>query len=150
MEHSYKIEREENSERFVFNSGEGASLIVKVVSFELVNSENRLYNLSLGDTKDNPWQSSAKVDFMVMSNNKDVFKVFNTVAICVELFLEKNPASIILFSGSTAKRTRIYLKLIERHLGFLQEKFLIKGVLENEFEDFEPNKNYFAIALAKK
>lgn len=150
MEYSYKIESDEVGERFVFNSGEGDGTIVKVVKFDLVDREDNLYNLSMGDTDKDPWQRTSNLDFKIMSNNGDVFKVFNTVAICIELFLEKYPEAVILFTGSTDKRTKIYLKLISRNWVLLHQMFDIKGINQDNFEDFEPGKNYIGIVFVKK
>lgn len=150
MEHAYKIQTEQNSEMFVFNSGEGTDLLVRVVSINPMDPDYITFNLSLGVAYGDPWLATTKIDFEVMSNKGDVLKVMNTVALWVEMFLEKRPDAIIFFTGSTEKRTRVYQKLISRNWKLLHLRFIIKGMLDNEFVDFEPDKKYSGIAFAKK
>lgn len=82
MEHAYQIQGEENRERFVFNSGEGKETIQKVVCFDLIDAENRVFNLGMGYSEGDPWDETTKIDFEVLSNKGDVLKVMNTVAVC--------------------------------------------------------------------
>lgn len=84
-------------EKFLFNS-QGHTRVTKVVEYTLLEGvgNGRIYNFGFGDyDSQNDYVSDLSV-----SNNGDVYKVYNTVLSTVPIFFESNPDGYIFVQGS--------------------------------------------------
>jgi hypothetical protein len=88
----------------------------------------------------------------VVSNNKDFEKVLATVVQTITIFLETYPARKVFFEGSTKVRTRLYQIVINRELDSFGAKFMVKGLSEQGFEEYQKDKTYdgFLVELLNK
>lgn len=139
----YKFSFSEDNLSFSFKS-EGKKEIQKLVVFQKLNYGN-YYQLALVDVLDDGTYTDN-----IVSNNGDRNQVLATVFRIISYFLRLFPDAIILFTGSTPSRTRLYQIAISSELESVSKLFQIKGFDGKEFEDFLPNKNYEAFYISKK
>lgn len=78
--------------------------IRKMVMYDLISAQKRLYNLGFGDVD----IRTGKVDDMSVSNNGDMEKVLITVGRTLLDFIENHPTASVTAMGSTIYRTRLY------------------------------------------
>lgn len=69
---------------------------------------------------------------MTNSNNGDIIKIFATIIDVVQCFTMKNPSFIILFKGSTHKRTQLYNRILKTYYHSFIEKFAIAGLIKTD------------------
>lgn len=141
---AYSISHNSNLLSFNFESVSDERNIQKKVIFTLIPNSVNFYNLSLVDVLPN-----GHFDDLSISNNNDLRQILSTVYECIHLFLNQNPKAIVLFTGSTESRTRLYRIAISQNLLEASKKFKIEGFLNDDFETFVPNRNYelFSISL---
>lgn len=134
----------EETRRFNFESI-GKFTLEKVVLFS-ATSEPNLYQLSLADVLED-----GSLDYFTVSNNGDRDKILATVIQIIIAFFEQYPDSVVAFTGSTPSRTRLYQIALARELHLINERFDVKGLNENGFENFRSNQIYdgFVISLKK-
>ena len=66
-------------------------------------------------------------------------------------FLEKHPNAMIIATGSTSVRTRLYRMGITNNLSEILEDFVIFGFTKNEtWVEFEAGEDYEAFLVTKK
>jgi hypothetical protein len=147
MENRYIVDIRSEDEYFFISEGLNRN-VPKVITFSLIDDVNEFYHLSLGDLKVN---EKEELDFETLTGNGDYFKIFNTVAWCIQDFLDINPQAKVIFKGNIEKKTRVYLKLISRQWTAIQPFFYVYGILEDgQIYPFEENKDYNIIVVAKK
>lgn len=142
----YQYKSEGQFEYFEFYSEGPKGIIKKVVEFQLTIEEN-IYNLAFGDFND----QSKEIDDLSVTNNGDSLKVLATVASTIYVFIEKHPNAVIVATGSTAARTRLYRMGITNNLVEISADFITFGFnKENKWEEFQVGEDYKAFLLKKK
>ncbi|WP_394992081.1 DUF6934 family protein [Emticicia sp.] len=127
-----------------FSTGKGQT-IKKIIIYKKTDS-TQFYNLILADIMPDGSLSVTNV-----SNNDDMEAILATVAQTMLIFFEKYKRAIILFSGSTAARTRLYQIAISREFDKVSDILNIFGILGGEeAEPFQKNKNYIGFAISQK
>lgn len=133
----YELISSHRSFNFEFTSKGPKGVIVKEIQFVRLNKE-RIYNLSFGD-KD---PETGEIDDFIVSNNGDSEKILATVVSAVYGFLQKNPDARVFVSASSASRMRLYRMAISRYIHEMMDHFDIYGNFNNNWEAFEPGKDY--------
>lgn len=129
------------SYRFVSHGFRGA--IPKLIQFSLVRADG-IYNLAFGD--EDP--DTGEMNDLSISDNGDIEKVLATVVDAIRDFVNAQPDAVMYFTGSTLSRTRLYRMAIAKYLLELTADFIILGLINEVWYDFEKDKNHEAF-LAK-
>lgn len=103
----YEIRSSTDSLHYVFFSEEPKGRIPKLVDYAYLD-DMAVWNLGFGDYNVN----TGRVDDRVVSDNGDGRKVLATVVATLLRFFEQYPEETVLFTGSTAIRTRVYGRII--------------------------------------
>ena len=143
----YPFEGSESALRFEFDSVsiQTGKIIRKRVEFSPTSNPN-LYNLALGDV-----QTDGVIDIFSRSNNDDRDLILATVVQVIVAFLTHYPDRLILFTGSTESRTRLYRLAIARELDNASKLFDIYGIrLDQRLEPFKPDNEYIAFIIRNK
>jgi len=142
----YQYKTENHFEYFEFYSEGAKGIVKKVIEYQKTSNEN-IYNLAFGD-----YDEAAKgIDDLSVTNNGDSLKVLATVASTIYAFLEKHPNAMIIATGSTSVRTRLYRMGITNNLSEILEDFVIFGFTKNEtWVEFEIDEDYEAFLVTKK
>jgi len=118
--------------------------IKKVVLYERIGKD--FFNLAFGD-----WNEAlGKVDDSRRTNNGDRDKVLATVAYTALDFTDQFPDARILIEGSTPARTRLYQMGIRDNILEINEKFEVKGFIDDYWELFQRGTNYQAFLIRRK
>ena len=141
---TYPFVRRPESYYYEFYSEGPNGRIKKVVEyFRLEEWEAEVFNLAFGD-----WdEENNRINDLSISNNADREKVLATVAATVTDFMVNNPDAIIIASGSTASRTRLYQMGITKILDEIDQAFEIQGYTNNSWKPFLKGVNYSAFLL---
>jgi hypothetical protein len=118
--------------------------IKKYVCYEAYGDD--LYNLAFGDWSDFEQGMNDKV----RSNNGDRDKILATVATTVIEFLKHYPCATVFAKGSTPSRTRLYQMGLLANWHEINKLFVVEGLINNEWQSFEKNKNYQAFMTRVK
>jgi hypothetical protein len=142
----YQYKAEDHFEYFEFYSEGPKGIIKKVVEYQKT-SEDDIYNLAFGD-----YDEVAKgLDDLSVTNNGDSLKVLSTVASTVYAFTEKHPKAVIIATGSTSVRTRLYRMGITNNLDEISKDFIIFEFVKNSgWAKFEISEDYEAFLVTKK
>ncbi len=97
----YKAEEDLLVYNFVSEGVKGR--IKKVIIYSYTGSEN-IYNLGFGDLN----EETNQIDDLSVTNNGDSEKILSTVVSTIFAFTQKYPKALILATGSTPVRTRLY------------------------------------------
>lgn len=142
----YDLTVGENYHRFEFNSVGPYGEITKLITFRPLATSDNHYNLAFGD-----WDSDKQAfNDTIVSNNGDTLKILNTVAFAVQSFVIQNPGSVVLASGSTPARTRLYQINISKYWKEISIRFVVRGLRKNKWEPFKKGVNYEAFLLFHK
>ena len=141
----YQLKSDENLSSYEFISEGSKGKITKRIQFTLIN-QNEIYNLAFGDIN----QESDEIDDFVVSNNGDSEKVLSTVVSAVYAFCEKHPNAWIFAAGGSPSRPRLYQMGISKYLDYIKEDFMVYGMGEYDWEEFELEKNYSSFLTKKK
>ncbi|MDH7459638.1 hypothetical protein QEG73_00055 [Chitinophagaceae bacterium 26-R-25] len=104
-----------------------------------------IFNLAFGNLDGN-----GKIDDYAISNDKDRNKILATIAGIVINYLDKFPNRIILFSGSTVERTRLYRMAISLNFTELSKTIDIYAIVDGEPLHFNSNVNAEAFIIKRK
>ena len=135
----YELEEGSNAMTFEFTSVGPNGKIPKMVIYSKTNVRN-LYNLAFGDKNIN----TGDIDDLVITNNEDSQKVLATVASTVYVFLSKHPEALIIATGSTKARTRLYQMGISKYLDEITADFNVFGEKDGILHPFEKSIGYDA------
>ena len=116
------------------------------VAFTFIQSPN-FFNLGFGVLNE-----QGETDDIIILDNGDRNKILATVAGFVKIFFESYPDALVLFSGSTIARTRLYRRAICLNYDELQKDFIIFGVIsydDGAYEIFDSSKEYEAFLVIK-
>ena len=120
--------------------------IKKVVEyFQFKDMQAEVFNLSFGD-----WDSATHcINDLATTNNGDRDKVLATVAATVIQFMEIHPNAILIATGSTSSRNRLYQMAISKFLYEIKKLFHIEGFADDDWHPFRENTNYDGFLLKK-
>ena len=104
------------------------------------------FNLGFGDL--NP--ITAKIDDLVISNNKDRSKILATVAATVLAFTQHFPDMMVYAEGSTPVRTRLYQIGITTHWEQIKPLLEVYGYTGGKWEKFKRTAKYEAFIVLRK
>lgn len=119
--------------------------IVKVVRCTEINVRG-FYNLGFGD-KDS---ITGFINDLTVTNNGDSQKVLATVAATLYAFVGRNPDAVVIATGSTEARTRLYRMGITNNLENIEKDFLVFGLVNDEWKPFRKNITYGAFLVYRK
>ena len=140
-EHYEVISRNKNR-LFYFISKGNQGDILKVIGFQAVRG--KIWNLYFGDITENGFSDA------VVSNNADIYKVMNTVALALYQFLETYPERIIRITPVDDKRKRLYNTIFQRRIDEIEPNLHVSGKKGNRFEPYSPHKTYKIFQLHLK
>jgi len=181
LNHRYDVAevRDEDSTNFLFfSAGKNREVEVpKIIQFTYIKDYNNspIYNLGFGDYDMN----TGLINDESISDNGDVYRVFNTVLSSIPLFLEKYPNAALLVRGSDGRgefeynckqncirkcvdlchnfnrRMRLYCNYVSRKQGLLRAEYQFFGGYSNDvgwfdFAEFSPGKLYECIIVSRK
>ena len=109
------------------------------------NLKCTLYNLAFGD-KNN---ETGDIDDAVVSNNGDSEQVLATVVWAVYAFTAVENDVWVYATGSTKSRTRLYRMGITKYIDEVKQDFLVFGLRNGEWENFEPAVEYTAFVVRR-
>ena len=145
LENRYQLRSATEELSFEFDSVGPKGTIIKVVMYREANVKN-VYNLGFGD-KD---PDTGYISDLAVTNNSDSQKVLATVARTLYLFTERYPNAIIIATGSTAARTRLYRMGITNNLEAAEQDFDILGLTGPDWEPFRKDVTYYAFSVRRK
>lgn len=141
----YHIDTSDNFQTFEFESIGYQGKITKVVLYTKLDGEG-IYNLGFGD-KD---PLTGFVSDVIVTNNGDSQKVLATVAVTLYTFTNNHPGAIVIATGSSKARTRLYRMGITNNLEEIEKDFIVFGLSENGWEPFGKNITYDAFLVRRK
>ena len=130
---------------FEFTSIGPKGAITKVVRYREINVKG-IYNLGFGDKE----PVSGYINDLSITNNNDSQKVLATVARTLYLFSDNYPDAMIIASGSTAARTRLYRMGITNNLKAIDQDFYLLGLTDTDWEQFRKRVAYHAFSIQRK
>lgn len=144
LQDKYQVISSEDLRSFEFLSEGPNGTIKKVVLFQEFHPD--YYNLAFGD-----WDEIKQViNDTSRTNNNDRDKVIATVAYTVVDFLTLYKDAIIVASGSTPSRTRLYQNGINKHWVEISALFIVQGLLNDVWVPFKRDVNYDAFLVKRK
>jgi hypothetical protein len=141
----YQLESINDLTVFEFISEGPKGNIVKWIQYSKINDTN-YYNLAFGDKK----EGENDIDDEIITDNKDSYKVLATVAFSVITFTERFKEAIIVATGSTKSRTRLYQISISQNLEELEQYFNVYGYNESQWVKYKINIPYKAFMVKRK
>ncbi len=145
LDNHYEVDISLDFQTYEFVSVGPKGDIAKVVRYSEINVKG-YYNLGFGD-KD---PITGFISDLTVTNNGDSQKVLATVAATLYAFTEANPGAIIIATGSTEARTRLYRMGITNNLEEIKKDFIILGLTETGWETFQRNISYGAFLVRRK
>ena len=119
LQEQYEINIETDFQTYEFQSIGSKGNITKVVSYTEINVKG-YYNLGFGDND----LVTGYVSDLKVTNNGDSKKVLATVSATLYAFSEKHPKAIVIATGSTQARTRLYRMGIANNLKEIEKDFI--------------------------
>ncbi|QDK83371.1 hypothetical protein EXU85_34115 [Spirosoma sp. KCTC 42546] len=146
MQHpSYSYQSNADATQFFFESiGRNGLILKAIILAPTINSS--VYNLALGDYN----QLSGELDDSVVSDNGDTGKIMATTFWVINEFLTKYPDRLIIFSGNTPARNRLYRMAINRGLSELAPLYSLFGFRNDAWESFDISQQYELYLIEKK
>jgi len=143
----YDIEEGGDGQTYYFNSDGPNGIIRKTVRFQhWPKFGQNVFNLFLGDYE----ESMDRANDSIVSNNRDYKVILNSVAWCIDKFVNSHPQAIFLIRGSTASRSRFYQMGISSRWLEIKERYDIWGRQANKWSPFEKGVNYEEFLVFKK
>ncbi len=133
------IKSPENRNYEFYSEGPNGKIKKVVEYFRLPELDAEVFNLAFGDWDEN----NNCINDLSTSNNADRDKVLATV---VE-FMEKHPNAIIIATGSTMSRTRLYQMGISKLWNEINELFEVQGYIDEVWQPFKQGVNYKSFLL---
>ena len=141
----YQVDISLDLKTFEFVSVGTKGGVTKVVRYSEINVK-WFYNLGFGD-KD---PVTGYLSDLSVTNNGDSQKVLATVAATLYAFIDKYPDAVVIVTGSTQARTRLYRMGISNNIKAIEKDFIILGLTENDWETFQNNITYGAFLVRRK
>ncbi len=149
-ERYFDIESTTDYHLFTFISQGKHGSLTKLVSFDAIDDQGKIFNLALGTIT-----SDGQIDFTTTTNNGDRNKVLATVAEIVRIFLDNNTEKSVYLTGSDERRTVLYHRAIAYAYIELIQSFNIYGQTSPEIEDknfdpFDSTITYYGFLIKNK
>jgi hypothetical protein len=141
----YELESSNDLMTFEFKSIGPQGIITKVVKYKEINVKG-FFNFGFGD-KDLP---TGYISDLIVTNNSDSKKVLATVARTLYLFTDRYPDAIVIATGSTEARTRLYRMGITNNFEAIEQNFEVLGLTDTGWEPFRKNITYHAFSARRK
>lgn len=141
----YKVDISKDFKTYEFVSIGPNGSVTKVVRYSEINVKG-FYNLGFGDKN----QFTGIISDLTVTNNGDSQKVLATVAATLYTFTNENPDAIVIATGSTQARTRLYRMGITNNLKEIEKDFEVMGLTDTNWERFRKNINYSAFLVRRK
>lgn len=141
----YEVESTALFTTFEFVSEGKKGKIPKIIKYVEYNNSG-VFNLGFGDKIG----ETDTFDDKIVTNNGDSEKVLATVAATVYKFLDKYPRAAIFATGSSLARTRLYRISISNILEEITKHLDVAGYINDDWEKFEPNRDYSGFLITKK
>jgi hypothetical protein len=141
----YHIKTSPDYLTFEFVSEGPRGKINKVVRYTEINIKG-YFNLGFGD-KD---PETGFISDIAVTNNADSQTVLATVGLTLNLFLQINPDAVVIATGSTEARTRLYRIGIANNIETIKNQYTVFGLTENGWEPFRKDIKYGAFLVKKK
>lgn len=141
----YELKAEQSLMVFEFISEGPKGQIPKLIKFSETTLKG-FYNLAFGD-KNN---ETGDIDDAVVSNNGDSEQVLATVVSAVYAFTAVENDVWVYATGSTKSRTRLYRMGITKYIDEVKQDFLVFGLRNGEWENFEAAVEYTAFVVRRK
>jgi hypothetical protein len=145
LDDCYTLKSSDDGLTFEFASVGPKGRVTKVVKYREINVKD-YYNLGFGD-KD---PATGYISDLSVTNNNDSQRVLATVARTLYLFTERYPDAVIIASGSTDARTRLYRMGITNNLAAVEQDFKILGLTDTDWEPFRKDVTYHAFSVQRK
>lgn len=142
---NYNITSSPDLLTFEFESVGPKGVVAKVVRYTEINVKG-IYNLGFGD-KDS---ETGYISDLVVTNNNDSQKVLASVARTLYIFTDFYSDAIVIATGSTDARTRLYRMGITNNLTAIEQDFMILGLADSDWEPFRKDVPYAAFSIRKK
>lgn len=181
LTHCYDISEasDQLSTNFLFFSEgrNGKEDIPKIIQFSYIRDINnkKIFNLGFGDYD----MDTGMINDESMTDNGDVYRIFNTVLNTIPLFFERYPEAAILVRGSDGRldfetncrqncirrcieschqfnrRMKLYCNYVSRKRIVFESDYQFVGGIGNnkgwfDFTEFEPGKLYDGILVSRK
>jgi hypothetical protein len=144
LDNRYHIDSSPDFLDFEFVSIGPKGAITKVVRYREINVKG-YYNLGFGD-KD---PALGFINDLSVTNNNNSKKVLATVARTLYLFTDHYPEAVVIASGSTVARTRLYRMGITNNLQEVQKDFVVLGLTDKGWEPFQKSITYHAFSVRR-
>lgn len=105
-----------------------------------------IYNLGFGVKN----ELTNEIDDLIVTNNGDSKKILATVVKTLFVFTDHYPDALVMATGSTLARTRLYRMGITNNLLLIERDFQVYGYKDNEWVKFEKNEPYDAFLVMRK
>lgn len=145
LDNRYHIDSSPDFLDFEFISIGPKGAIIKVVRYREINVKG-IYNLGFGDKK----PVTGYINDLTVTNNSDSQKVLATVARTLYMFTDHYPGAIVIASGSTTARTRLYRMGITNNLTAVEQDFSVLGLTDMGWEPFRKHITYHAFSVRRK
>ena len=145
LNNHYQVEISLDFQTFEFVSVGTKGSVTKVVRYSEINVKG-FYNLGFGD-KD---PLTGYLSDLSVTNNGDSQKVLATVAATLYAFTDKYPRAVVIATGSTQARTRLYRMGISNNIKAIEKDFVILGLTEKHWEPFQKNITFSAFLVSRK
>lgn len=132
----YSFSADPVSIQYTFDSTSETKTVKKIVRFTETDLPY-VFNLALLDRFDDGEESDSSV-----TNNNDLKTVLATVMWIIHGFLTKFPGKIVTFTGSDARRIRLYRIVISREIEAIRKQYDVFGLVEDQLEEFQPDVAY--------
>ncbi|QRR02359.1 DUF6934 family protein [Dyadobacter sandarakinus] len=130
---------------FTFESVGPRGVIKKIVEFSHTNNPT-VFTMALGDYD----PSLNGLNDSIVSDNRDIGKVFSTVAAIVYAFTDKHPYAEIFITGSTMSRNRLYRMIFANYNATFSADFAIFGhIASGDWERFQEQKEYNGFSIIR-
>jgi hypothetical protein len=140
------IKRPESHYYEFYSNGPNGSIKKVVEYYNFPELEAEVFNLAFGD-----WdEDNHRINDLVISNNADRDKVLATIAATVIEFMKEHPHAILVATGSTLSRARLYQIGIARLWYEINQSFEIYGYVNESWQPFERGVNYTAFLLRNR
>jgi hypothetical protein len=119
----YEVRTSSDQLTYLFVSEGPKGSIIKLVAYTYL-ADVEVWNLGFGDYD----PLTGEIDDDVISDNGDGRKVLATVAFTLTEFFAVRPDSVVFFTGSNDRRTRMYNRAITNYWPDFSTQFLVRGV----------------------
>lgn len=141
---AYPFVLNEQETHYKFQSVGKRGVFDKAIAFSEIAPN--VYNLALLDYD---LTTQDYVDDSV-TDNGDMPEIMATVMAIILKYLEEHPSRMVVLTGNSESRNRLYQIAIGKVIGAMQEILLILGYNGDEWSVFEPNGSYQSFLVARK